>query len=57
MSFPKVRNLSTYDRLQFYDDLIENIRNTMWPADYNHDKESALQVIENLKNDIIEGRK
>jgi hypothetical protein len=53
----KVRNLSINDRLKFYDDIIEMVKNTVWPSDYNHDKSAALQIIENLKNEIVEGRR
>jgi hypothetical protein len=56
MSFPKVRNLSAYDRLRFYDQIIEDIKHTAYPADYQTDKQAVLKALEDRKNAIIEGR-
>lgn len=52
----RVRNLSTYDRVKFYEHLISEIRDTVYPESYNLDKAAVLEALEERKNDIIDGR-
>ena len=49
----RVRDLSKYDRIQFHNQIIENLKNTVYPASYNYDKECVINIIENLIDAIV----
>ena len=49
----RVRDLSKYARIQFHNQIIENLKNTVYPASYTSDKESVIKALEERIDDIL----